>query len=101
MNGWKDTASESSALAAFGLVKIEDQREELEIWPENWLALQVMSRMTTQLNVSGMGGVIGLRYESLPFVLDVCEVGNSERAEVMDGLQIMERHLVKLVNEKR
>lgn len=59
-----------------------------------------MSRMTTQLNVSGMGGVIGLRYESLPFVMRVCGISRAEQAEVMDGLQIMERHLVKLINEK-
>ena len=56
--------------------------------------------MLTQLNVGGMGGVIGLRYESLPIVFRVCQVSRADQPEVMDCLQIMERHMVKTINQK-
>lgn len=56
--------------------------------------------MLTQLNMAPMGGVIGLRYEALPIVLRTCQIPRSELPEVMDCLQYMERHLVKLLNAK-
>lgn len=57
-------------------------------------------RMTTQLNVGGMGVVIGFRYESLPIVLRACQVKREDTNFVLDALRIMERELVQLLNKE-
>ena len=56
--------------------------------------------MLTQLATTAAGGVIGLRYESLPFVMRVCGVKRSDLSETMDCIQIMERRLIELLNER-
>ena len=101
VTGGPDTDTTADALTAFG-VKTEKPpgRPVLEIWPENWAALQVFSRMTTQLIVGGMGGVIGLRYEALPLMLRICGVKRADEADVVNGVQVMEREMVQLLNQK-
>ena len=89
-------------MAALGLQPEQPlQVPQLGLWPENWAAFQVFRRMLTQLNVGGMGGVIGLRYEALPMVMRVCRVPRADLAEVMDCIQIMERHMVQLIADKK
>lgn len=71
--------------------------DEVEVWPDNCLTVQVFSGMLSQWNV-GMSGVIGLRYEALPFVLELYGVCGEQRREVYDGLREMERAAVKKIN---
>jgi hypothetical protein len=100
-NGWDDTRTTTAALAAFGLQAAAPATPEfLAIWPENWSALQVFKRMLTQLATTAAGGVIGLRYESLPFVMRVCGVKRSDWSETMDCIQIMERRLIEIMNDR-
>ena len=88
-------------MTAFGLqADALPEPHHLAVWSENWGALQVLRRMLTQLNMAPMGGVIGLRYEALPIVLRSCQIPRAELSELMDCLQYMERHLVKLLNAK-
>lgn len=56
--------------------------------------------MLTQLSTNFSGAVLGLRYESLPFVLDTLKVPTTDRAETFDALQIMERHMVRLLAQR-
>lgn len=77
------------------------QDADLLIWPDNWAPVQVFRRMTTQLIVGGMGGVVGLRYESIPLVLDLCGIPAKDRPETFECLQIMERHMVNQLNDKK
>ena len=75
------------------------EQEHLEIWPENWRIVEVFSGMETQWNYSGMGGrPIGMRYESLPVVLDAVSIPPAERPEVFAGLRLMERATLDEVN---
>jgi hypothetical protein len=69
------------------------------IWPDNWLPMQVFRRMLTQWNVGGLGGVVGLRYEALPVVLQACAVPRRDWGEVVDCLQVMERRALAMLNE--
>lgn len=70
-----------------------------ELWLENAQTVDVFLVMTSQWNISGMGGVVGFKYESLPGVLDLLEVPQQVRREVFDGLRIMERAAVTLLNK--
>ncbi len=102
MRGIDQAEPVDTALAAFGLVAERPVFEtaSLGIWPENWAAVEVFSRMTTQLIVGGMGGVIGLRYEALPLMLRVCGVKRADEADVVAGVQVMEREMVQLLNKQ-
>lgn len=72
---------------------------DTEVWPENWPVMEVAVRMSSQLNV-GMNGVIGLRYEALPVVLDLLQVPAADRLDVFDGLRVVEAEIVRLISEK-
>ena len=101
VNGGPDEETTTAALAAFGLQIEEPIRpSEFEVWPDNWQPLRVFSRMTSQLIVGGMGGVLGLRYEALPVVMRGLGLPAADRAEVFDVFQIMEQHMVHVLNKR-
>lgn len=101
VSGGPDTDTTLAALAAFGLEpETPLDRQVCEIWPENWLPVKVFSRMTSQLIVGGMGGVIGIQYGSIPVVMRGLQLSAAERAEVWDVFQIMEQHMVQILNKK-
>jgi len=95
-------APDPEALAAMGLVwdgDIPDQ--SVEIWPENWQALQVFLGMATQWRVSmGMSGMIwsGLDYNALPIVEDRLGVAADLRADTFNRLRIMEAAARRALN---
>ena len=82
--GRPDTTTELGALTA----AIGEQRTE--VWQENVAAVEVFADMLTQWNVGG-AGVVGLRYESLPLLLDLRAVPAADRPDLVAGLRVMER----------
>lgn len=85
-----------------GLMKVigTGEPEEIDVWPDNWPIKQVFDAMLSQWNV-GMGGVVGLRYEALPLVLELHGIEGEMRWEVFDGLRAMERAGVEEINKAR
>lgn len=73
----------------------------LEIYPEHEAATLVMSHMRTQINVAGMGGVLGYRYESLPFVFRMVGIARADQAQVYSDLRVIESEMVRAMNERR
>lgn len=73
--------------------------EEIGIWPDNWPIKQIFCAMLSQWNV-GMNGVIGLRYEALPMVLEIHGIEAEQKREVFDGLRVMERAAVEEINKR-
>lgn len=61
----------------------------VEIWPDNIAAVNVFISMSTQWRV-GMNGPIGLDYNAMTFVMRTAGVTKAERADVFDGIRIME-----------
>lgn len=82
------------------LIKVvgSGEPETVEVWSENYQIKQVFSAMISQWNV-GMNGVIGLRYEALPLVLELHGIEAEQRREVFDGLRVMERAAVEEINK--
>jgi hypothetical protein len=70
------------------------------VWPENWTALVVFSRVQTQWSV-GVAGPIGLRSEALAFELEISGVPREQWAEVVAGVRLMERETLRLYRESR
>jgi hypothetical protein len=64
--------------------------QDVLIWKENAATVEVFSAMLTQWNV-GPGGVIGLRYEALPALLEMSRIPAADLRLVFGGLRVMER----------
>ena len=76
-----------------------EQKKETDfiVWEQNWEIVMMFLRLQTQWNTT-MGGVVGLKYEILPWLCDLYSV-NDSRA-MLEGIQVMERVAVKVMNEK-
>lgn len=72
---------------------------DTEVWPDNWQTMQVFADLMSQWNV-GMNGVIGLRYEALPLVLELHGIAAEQKREVFDGLRVMERAAITEINKR-
>ncbi|MEY2653661.1 MAG: hypothetical protein RLZZ524_689, partial [Pseudomonadota bacterium] len=72
-------------------------QRSIEVWPENMTAVNVFIAMGTQWNV-GMGGITGLRYESLPSVMRYCSVPPAERGAVFQQIRVMEGAILEKVS---
>lgn len=69
------------------------------VWAENWPTALAFNDLMSQWNI-GMNGVIGLRYEALPLVLELHCIKRERRREVFDGLRVMERAAINEINER-
>jgi len=102
MRGEGGGQNNDDALAAFGLVDASAAPDQgIEVWPENWKTVEVFTAMSTQWQTAGMGGVVGLRYESLPAVMRWCAVPPAERAAVFHGLRVMEGAALEALRDGR
>ena len=101
MGGANDEADVYAALGMpSGHIETMQGGLHLDIWPENWAALDVFSAMQTQWRV-GMAGPTGLDYAVLPVVMDLQGIDPAERAECFAGVQEMEREALQIFGRKR
>lgn len=70
-----------------------------EVWEENWEAVQIFMRLSTQWRYGGMGSVIGLDYPSIESVLRMLRI--KERAAMLDQLRVMEMAALRVLNKDR
>jgi hypothetical protein len=61
----------------------------VEVWPDNVPTISVFISMSTQWRV-GMSGATGLDYTALPTVMRLTGVPAADRAEVFEGIRLME-----------
>lgn len=87
-------------LAAFGLRWTGETPDcDCEVWPENWPAVMVFKHMMTQWIMS-FSGPVGLRYESLPIVLELLEIPRGEWPEIFPDLRVMEEAALGSLDER-
>lgn len=91
--------SEEEILAIGALPEDFLDDSELEIWPENWEAVLIFSRMGTQWRV-GMGGATGLDYTLLPLLCESYRVKRKQYPEILDKIQVMERHALSIMSSE-
>lgn len=70
-----------------------------ELYADNAQTVKVFIDMSTQWRV-GVGGAVGLDYNVIPLVFDIRGVTDDDRGEVFDGLKIMERAALDVINGK-
>lgn len=100
IHGCDNTQDQERALAAFGLQPEQPLAPvRLDVWPEHWPAVQLFIAAQTQWAV-GMSGVVGLRYEALPFLMDCQGIPQADRPDVLADLQTMELRAIELWRSK-
>lgn len=62
---------------------------EVEVWEENWPAIQWFIRFATQWRM-GMGGPVGLDYSVILHEMDRQGLSGDERDNLLDALQVIE-----------
>lgn len=82
----------------YGLTVEEASAPPVEVWPDNAGALNVMIAMATQWR-AGFSGPTGLDYAALPAVFELLRIPRDERADVFDGLRVMEDAALELFRE--
>ena len=69
----------------------------LEIWDDCWESVMMFLRMGTDWVYAGMGSCTGMSKQTLQWYMDVFAVDN--KREMLEDLQVMERHALKLINK--
>lgn len=92
---------ELDSLAVMGLMP-EDLNldEEVLMWPEHADAAQVFAVMGSQWNRDFNGNRIGLKYETLPTVMDFLGIQHAVRQEMFLELRTMEREVLIMDREE-
>lgn len=102
MSGARESSKSTTQLAELGFNTQQlaaPHATSYSVWPDNWQPLMIFEQLLSQLNV-GPGGVVGLRYEALPFVLRMNQVPRAQQPALFDDLRQMERHFVTLAHDK-
>lgn len=73
--------------------------DDYEVLPENWEAVQMFLRCQTQWRTAGMGGVLGLDYGPVAWLLRLYRV--KDQRAVLEDLQTMEAAVLEALAEKR
>ncbi len=92
-------APPADELAAFGLKVSDVTPQDVEVWPENWAAVEVFAQMGTQWRV-GVGGPIGLDYTALRFVMGMHRLAPDERLGLFEDIRVMEHAALDQMSEK-
>ncbi len=94
-------SAEADAMATglpLELVAMAVGHADQDVYPDNWPVVRLFSDMSTQWRV-GMSGLVGLDYAALPAVMDLRGVDIADRAELFDGLRIMEEAALEEIRE--
>jgi hypothetical protein len=71
--------------------------EDFCVWPENWPTVEMFLRVQTQWRTS-MGGVIGLDYAAVAWVLKL--YGIEDQRSLLEDLQVMEAAAMRVMNKQ-
>ena len=86
--GQENTKQLDEDAEAFGvIIEAPQESADFEVWPENWDAVVMWSRIQTQWRTS-MSGVIGLDYSALAWLFKMYEV--KDPRALLEDLQVME-----------
>lgn len=77
-------------MAAAGFTPEDYEGDPVEVWPENWTAVQLFRELRTQWRSGGMGGLIGMDYMPLFHKMDRLGLNAVEYAQLEDDIRVME-----------
>ncbi len=82
--------------------RARQRADDVEVYPENFVSVQVFQRMHTQWRTRGMDGEIsGLDYSSFPITARMLKVPRKDWEQVFDDVGLMENETLAVVVERR
>jgi hypothetical protein len=75
----------------------QPRTDDFEVWEENWPVLEMFLRCQTQWRTT-MGGVLGLDYVAVAWLLKLYEV--EDPRALLEDLQVMEAAAMMTLNRK-
>ena len=78
---------------------VGDRGSDLELWAENLRTVDVFCALSSQWLI-GPAGIVGLRYEGIPFVLRMLGIPRADWIEIFHGLRIMETEVLEQVRNQ-
>lgn len=75
-------------LRLFGLTRA-DIETAVEVWPENWPAVQLFAALGTQWRIAHCGRT-GLDYNALPVVMRLQQIPRAHWPDLFDAIRTME-----------
>lgn len=72
----------------------------VEVWPENWPAFRLFSRVGTQWRV-GVNGRTGLCYEAVYPLMDRMDLPPDEWDAMLDDIAAMERQALATMHDNQ
>ncbi|ASM31294.1 DUF1799 domain-containing protein [Serratia marcescens] len=84
-------------MAAFGLTPEDVEGEPVDVLPDVWPVFEVFRAMATQWR-TGMGGVTGLDYNCLPWVMKLH--GVDDEATALTDIRVMEAAALATIHKK-
>lgn len=98
-SGGANQTDDGGLLAGLAEVIGTGETDLVGVWTDNWQTVLAFSDLMSQWNV-GMSGVIGLRYEALPLVLEMHGIKRKRQLEMFDGLRVMESAAITEINKR-
>ncbi|WP_194206807.1 DUF1799 domain-containing protein [Superficieibacter sp. 1612_C1] len=83
-------------MAAFGMTPDDYDETVIEVWPDVWPSFLVFQSAGTQWR-TGMGGVTGLDYSVLPWLMKVRGIENE--ATALNDIRIMESAALRVIHK--
>ncbi|MGR2664271.1 DUF1799 domain-containing protein [Chromobacterium haemolyticum] len=74
------------------------EEQELMVWPDNWQAVILFTRLRTQWRV-GFGGAVGLDYNVLYRMIGRLKLDDIEAEELEEDVQVMELEALRVMAE--
>jgi len=73
-----------------------DDKPTFEVWPENWEAVVLFCRLSTQWKLGAFGGFIGLDYVAVDATMRLLKIRQRER--LFGQIQLMESAALAVLN---
>ncbi|MDF4005322.1 DUF1799 domain-containing protein [Luteibacter sp. PPL552] len=81
------------------MTEADHPRPNAELWPENWPAIQLFTRLSTQWRV-GMNGPTGLDYNVVFHELDRTGVVGDDYDEMMAAIRVIESTALEEIHQQ-
>lgn len=95
---WQAPAAKE--LAALGLCQSDFAPPEVELWPENWPAIQLFTQLSTQWRI-GPSGPVGLDYNVVFHELDRRQLGRDDYDDMMGAIRTIEEVALKALSANK
>lgn len=73
--------------------------DDVAVWPDNWMAFQLLCDAQTQWRV-GVGGATGLDYQAVFALMAFRGIDADLRLQLFDDLQVMELAALEQMSKK-